>query len=45
MLGKLINGSAAGKDLNDQPVAIHAFVQEALKQKPTAVIITGDVTL
>lgn len=42
---QLINDSAAGKDLADQPVAIHAFVQEALKQKPTAVIITGDVTL
>ncbi|WP_434056250.1 metallophosphoesterase [Lacticaseibacillus salsurae] len=41
---QMINGSAAGKDLYDQPIAIHAFVQEALKQKPTAVIITGDVT-
>ncbi|WP_420844383.1 metallophosphoesterase [Lacticaseibacillus kribbianus] len=39
-----IKQSAAGKDLNYQPVALRAFVHAALKSKPTAVIITGDVT-
>ncbi len=36
--------TAAGKDLTDQPVALHALVQTALKKRPTAVIITGDIT-
>ncbi|MCI1986099.1 MAG: metallophosphoesterase [Lactobacillus sp.] len=39
-----ITGSAAGKDMNDQPVALQAFVHAALQAHPTAVIITGDVT-
>lgn len=39
-----IQGSAAGKDLTDQPIAIKAFVHAAIKARPTAVIITGDVT-
>lgn len=41
---KQITQTAAGKDLTDQPVALHALVQTALKKRPTAVIITGDVT-
>ncbi|MFD0896858.1 metallophosphoesterase [Loigolactobacillus binensis] len=41
---KQIIKTAAGKDLTDQPVALHALVQTALKKHPTAVIITGDVT-
>ncbi|KRN20761.1 metallophosphoesterase [Lacticaseibacillus camelliae] len=38
--------SAAGKDVDYQPVAIRALVHEALtaRPRPTAVIITGDVT-
>lgn len=39
-----IKRSAAGKDMDYQPVAIHALVQNALKSRPTALIITGDVT-
>ncbi|WP_262315557.1 metallophosphoesterase [Lacticaseibacillus parakribbianus] len=39
-----IKQSAAGKDLDYQPVALRAFVHQALAAKPTAVIITGDVT-
>ncbi|WP_204123056.1 metallophosphoesterase [Lacticaseibacillus mingshuiensis] len=41
---QLIKGSDAGKDMDYQPVAINALVQTALKKRPTAVIITGDVT-
>ncbi len=39
-----IEGTAAGKDMDDQPVALKAFVAAALKARPTAVVITGDVT-
>ncbi|KLI74929.1 MULTISPECIES: metallophosphoesterase [Lacticaseibacillus] len=39
-----IKKSAAGKDMDYQPVAVHALVQSALKARPTALIITGDVT-
>ncbi|WP_225418454.1 metallophosphoesterase [Lacticaseibacillus daqingensis] len=39
-----IKQSTAGKDLDYQPVAIRAFVHAALKAKPTAVVITGDIT-
>ncbi|MFD1486047.1 metallophosphoesterase [Lacticaseibacillus baoqingensis] len=39
-----VKASAAGKDMQDQPIAIKAFVHAALKAHPTAVIITGDVT-
>lgn len=42
-----IQQSAAGKDMKYQPVAIRALVHEALtaRPRPTAVILTGDVTL
>ncbi|WP_461214580.1 metallophosphoesterase [Lacticaseibacillus sp. GG6-2] len=39
-----IEGTAAGKDLSDQATALTAFVHAALKARPAAVIITGDVT-
>lgn len=41
-----IKQSAAGKDIQHQPVAIKALVHAALtaKPRPTAVILTGDVT-
>ena len=39
-----IKRSAAGKDMDYQPVAINALVQNALKARPTALVITGDVT-
>lgn len=39
-----IKRSAAGKDMDYQPVAISALVQNALKARPTALVITGDVT-
>ncbi|MFD1392277.1 metallophosphoesterase [Lacticaseibacillus jixianensis] len=44
---KEIQLSAAGKDLNYQPVAVRALVHEALtaRPRPTALILTGDVTL
>ncbi|WP_179396280.1 metallophosphoesterase [Lacticaseibacillus absianus] len=41
---KGIEQSTAGKDLDYQPVALRAFVHDALAAKPAAVIITGDVT-
>jgi len=39
-----IKKSAAGKDMDYQPQTVAAFVRAAVKQRPTAVVITGDVT-
>jgi len=39
-----IKQTAAGKDMDYQPQTVQAFVHAALQAKPTAVIITGDVT-
>lgn len=36
--------TSAGKDLDYQGLALIAFVRKVLKEKPTAVIITGDLT-
>lgn len=36
--------TSAGKDLNYQEIALKAFVRKILEEKPTAVIITGDLT-
>lgn len=40
-----IKGTAAGKDLDYQEESLAAFRDKALKEKPTAVIFTGDLTL
>ncbi|WP_125704706.1 metallophosphoesterase [Lacticaseibacillus daqingensis] len=39
-----IKGSTSGKDLDAQPVALRAFVRQALAVHPVAVVLTGDVT-
>ena len=36
--------TAAGKDLDYQEIALTAFTRKLLKEKPTALIITGDLT-
>lgn len=36
--------TSAGKDLEYQEIALAAFVRKAIHEKPTAVLITGDVT-
>lgn len=36
--------TAAGKDLKYQSIMLNAFVRKIIKDKPTAVIITGDLT-
>jgi len=37
--------SAAGKEMQYQTESVTAFVDEALKHKPTGIILTGDMTL
>ena len=40
-----MRNTSAGKDLDYQEIALTAFVRKVIQEKPTAVIITGDVTL
>ncbi|WP_195922698.1 metallophosphoesterase family protein [Lactobacillus crispatus] len=39
-----MRNTSAGKDLDYQEIALTAFVRKVIQEKPTAVIITGDVT-
>lgn len=39
-----MRNTSAGKDLDYQEIALTAFVRKLLKEKPTALIITGDLT-
>lgn len=41
---KLIQDTSQGKDLNYQEVALTAFCKMANEKKPSAIIVTGDVT-
>lgn len=39
-----MRNTSAGKDLDYQEITLTAFVRKVIQEKPTAVIITGDVT-